>query len=175
MFGKQPTCDENNLFVYKDGNRIDGTGTLRVVEVVEQVESSQNGLLITVRVSPNVDYTTWCEKVPVASLIPFDLECYRRLVIILEEDAAASGYELDERDRLFEFHGRARLALCTLANMRPDYEAGFRHIEEFLEERKYSHPDVFNRDDATTYRCSRCRGVPCYTHCFERVIERARM
>jgi hypothetical protein len=152
-------CDENNLFVYKD----QATGEVYVVEVV--VQESQEGRHL-VQSSPDGSNIM---LVPLASLVVFDEQCYHALVMILEEDAAASGYEAKERGLLRQFHQRARLALYTLATMGSDYTAGCRRIEEFLEERKDFHPDVFNDSRVlcfdTQLRCSRCHANPCYYDC----------
>jgi hypothetical protein len=163
-------CDENNLFVCKNQS----TGELMVVEVAHREEDPPFGgnLYGHLLVMPSPDRSGTNNRyksnlsskiVPLASLVPFDEETYHRIAIILEEDAAASGYEPEERRRLWEFHEHARLALYTLAAMGPDYEEGCQRIEEFRKERLRLHPDVFEPEDED--RCSFCRANPCYYNC----------
>jgi hypothetical protein len=171
-------CDENNLFVCKDRY-----GELMVVEVVEQ-EEPPDGSYLLVQPSPDRRYIMRSDNdsfmpdariVPLASLVPFEEETYHRIAIILEEDAAASGYESAERRRLWNFHERARLALYTLATVGPDYssEEGYqKRIEDFRRERLRLHPDAYEPEEV---RCSRCRANPCYHNCLFVLAKQASM
>jgi hypothetical protein len=169
--GRMMTLDEDNLFVCKDDN----DWVVVEVEVVESQEED-DGLVHVHLCATEAHHYDLSRTVPIASLVPFTEQLYHQFVLILEEDAASSGYEWEERERLWKFHNTARLALYILATMRPDSEAGYQRIEQFRQERMRRHPDVFKIDRAVhAARCYLCRANPCYSNCLNYLRSLARI